>query len=55
MDDLEAVLRKVRDRIARHRGQGIGEQDTKPPLDAARWAPALIHHDVVNAPSPESS
>jgi hypothetical protein len=42
MGDLEAVLSTVRDRIAKYRGQGIGEQDTKaalivPVLRALGW------------------
>lgn len=42
MADLDAVLATVRDRIARYRGQGIGEQDTKaalivPVLRALGW------------------
>jgi hypothetical protein len=42
MNDLEGVLRSVRDRIARYRGQSIGEQNTKnvliePVLRALGW------------------
>ena len=42
MADLDAVLATVRDRIARYRGRGIGEQDTKatlivPILRALGW------------------
>jgi len=42
MSDLEGVLRSVRDRIARYRGQSIGEQNTKnvliePVLRALGW------------------
>jgi hypothetical protein len=42
MNDLEAVLKSVRDRIARYRGQPIGEQNTKnvliePVLRALGW------------------
>lgn len=42
MDDLETALARVRDRIVRHRGRGIGEQDTKaaligPVLRALGW------------------
>ena len=42
MNDLAGVLASVRDRIARYRGQGIGEENTKtvliePVLRALGW------------------
>jgi len=42
MNDLEAIVKSVRDRIARYRGQSIGEQNTKnvliePVLRALGW------------------